>query len=576
MDITASNPKISQKSDHRGPNGYLWLAGLVLFIASLLVSGYQLYSNNHAMQIPYVQRLVDPSLFPDDPFIKTFDNYIGPIWQIIAFSTAFVRLETTLLILFLITRALILLAAARLSQSLVPGSNLAAVGAMAFFALAPSPVIGHGTLVINYFEHTGLSVAFLMLAAAAFYSKRTFLWSIFFAVGFNLNILYGTYACLYFAAVFLLLPEYRTYWKKWLIPAGIFFGLSLITIIPTASSAKLETINAGLWLKASRVRHPFHIFPLTWSALQIIVYSAFVLVFLIVILAFRKEMSKLSNFGLIWLAVSIFWLIFAFTAAYFFKSPAMLILQSTRGTDLWFATAAVAIISIFAYKISEAGPYQRLYIILFYISIFWLNYFYFSQLTMLFLLVLTALVFLKPTREYMQKHGVTLVLSSVVVLMVLVFGILSVNNRLNEGIRCVGMLKLPDAQMVEIAGWAGKNTGKGAVFLVDPNWEEFRGLSKRPVFVAWKDGTAIFWDQAYVQEWVERIEAFGFDFNEAKLGTTKGSSQLSRLYERMDDESVREILGNYPVHYWVAAVDKTSTFPEVFRTVRFKVLELNP
>lgn len=525
------------------------------------------------MQIPYVQWLVDPSLFPNDPFIKTFDSYIGPAWHLVAYSAAFLRLETSLLILFLITRALILFAAARLSLAFVPGSNLAAVGAMAFFALVPSPVIGHGTLVINYFEHTGLSIAFLLLAAAAFYSKKTYLWSVMYAIGFNLNILYGTYACLYFAAVFLLLPEYRSYWKKWVIPSGLFLVLSLITILPTASAIQFESINTGLWLKAGQVRHPFHIYPHTWSPLQIIVYLVFVLVFLVVILAFRNELRKLSKFGLICLGVSIFWLLFAFTAAFIFKSPSMLILQSARGTDLWFAFAAVAIISIFAYKIGEEGSYQRLYIILFFISITWHNYFYFSQLTILFLLILAALVFLKPCWEFLQKHGVTLILSSIVILIVLVFGGLRLDSRLSEGIK-FGMLKLPDSQMVEIGEWASENTSKDAVFLIDPNWEEFRALSIRPVFVAWKDGTAIFWDQAYVEEWVKRIEAFGFNFNKAKLGTTKGSSQLSRLYEQMDDESAREILENYPLNYWVVAIDKISSFPEVFRTERFKILEL--
>ena len=159
------------------------------------------------------------------------------------------------------------------------------------------------------------------------------------------------------------------------------------------------------------------------------------------------------------------------------------------------------------------------------------------------------------------------------ILIVLVFGGLRLDSRLSEGIK-FGMLKLPDSQMVEIGEWASENTSKDAVFLIDPNWEEFRALSIRPVFVAWKDGTAIFWDQAYVEEWVKRIEAFGFNFNKAKLGTTKGSSQLSRLYEQMDDESAREILENYPLNYWVVAIDKISSFPEVFRTERFKILEL--
>lgn len=575
MDSAQTKPDPIEQNGQRQSSLWLWLAGAVLFAASLMISGYQLYSNNHAMQIPYMQWLVDPSLYPNDPFIDTFDSYIGPVWRIVAFTSQLIDLETTLLIFFLITRALVLFAAARLALAIVPGSILAAVGAMAFFALVPAPVIGHGTLVLNYFEHTGLSIAFLLLAAGAFYNKRNYQWSILLAVGFNLNILYGAYACLYFAAVFLILPEYRTTWKDWLIPFGLFLALSLITIIPTAASIPTEPIKNELWLKASQVRHPFHIFPHTWSSLGIMVFLALAIVFTAVMIIFRKELRKLSSFGLVWLGVSIFWLLFALAAAYVFRSPVMLILQSARGTDLWFAFAAAALISTFAYKIELRSKYQRFFVILFFISIFWLNYFYFPRFTIGLWLVISLLVLLKPTHQYLLKKESSTVISIVVILMVLLFGILRVNVRQKGGM-VLGMLILPNQEMIAIADWARQNTGKDAVFLIDPNWEEFRALSKRPLFVAWKDGTAIFWDQAFVKEWVARLQALGFDFDKAGLGTTKGSSQLSRLFEKMDDEHVAEIGLNYPLNYWVVAVDKSSSYPEVHRSERFKILEITP
>ena len=106
----------------------LWLQGLILFLASLLISGYQVYSANHAVHIPFVQWLSNPSLFPNDPFVSTFVHYIGLIWRLVAITSKYLPLETILLLLFLISRALILIAAARLAMALTPGSRLAPVG----------------------------------------------------------------------------------------------------------------------------------------------------------------------------------------------------------------------------------------------------------------------------------------------------------------------------------------------------------------------------------------------------------------------------------------------------------------
>ncbi|MFC2052895.1 DUF6798 domain-containing protein [Chloroflexota bacterium] len=551
-----------------------WLQGLIIFLSSIIFSGYQVYSANHAMQIPYVQWINDPSLFPNDPFVSTFVHYIGPVWQVVAIISKFIPLEPLLLILFLVTRALILVAAARLAMTLNPGSRLAAVGAMAFFALSPSPLIGHGTIVINYFEHTSLSIAFLLLATAAFYSKRPFYWALWFAIGFNLNILYGTYACVYFAALFFLDAHYRSRWKNWLLASFIFIVLALPTIVPTASAFRIDAVNKQLWLRASEVRHPFHMYPLTWRPQQFYVFFGFILCFVLTLYRGKRVMSRLYTHGMIWLAVSLFWLSFAFFAAYVVKAPAMLVMQPARGTDLWFAFAVIAMIAIFAYLNNDKTHHKRLYVVFFFFSFMWLNFFYFSLITIYIWAFIAVGVFWNPAWKFILKHGDAVRLSNIVVLVILFFAVFRISSLAKAG--AIGdIIDLPDSQMMEIADWARENTSSEDMFLVDPHWEEFRALSQRPVFVAWKDGTAILWERSFVGEWVTRIESFGFNFiNADELGTTKGSSQLSYLYEDMDDEDVTMLLGNYPISFWVVPIDHPSSLPIVFQTARYKVLDL--
>jgi hypothetical protein len=53
---------------------FLWFT-----IISLLITGYQhLYGGNHAYQLVLVQKLNDPTLYPNDPFADTVFHYASP------------------------------------------------------------------------------------------------------------------------------------------------------------------------------------------------------------------------------------------------------------------------------------------------------------------------------------------------------------------------------------------------------------------------------------------------------------------------------------------------------------------
>ena len=554
----------------------LWLQGLILFLTSLLISGYQIYSANHAVHIPFVQWLSNPSLFPNDPFVSTFVHYIGLIWRMVAITSNYLPLETILLLLFLITRALILIAAARLAMALTPGSRLAPVGAMAFFALYPTPIIGHGTLVNNYFEYTSLAVAFLLLATAAFYTIRPYYWALWLALGINLNVLYGFFACVYLAAVFLIDPRYRSRWKNWVLPGVLFIILSLPTIVPTASAFRIEAVNEELWLRASEVRMSYHLYPLTWEPYRFNLFFAFISCFAIVLYLGRNELSKVYKHGMIWLAISLCWLIYAFVAAYVVKSPAMLVMHPARGTDLFYAFAVIAVIAVFAYHIENYASYKRLLIVLFFFSIFWFWLYEFTFIMEWIFLIISIAVIWEPLWRVVLREGNPTRLSNIVILIVMFLGLMTFSIQVYSD-RVITIIRYPKSQILEIADWAKENTSSEDVFLIDPNWEEFRALSQRPVFVTWKDGTATVWDRSFVEEWAARIESFGFSFEKTdELGTPDGFSPLTRFYENMDDEDVITLSSSYPIRFWVISVDHTSSFPVVFQTAGYKVLDLEP
>ncbi|MGB6423467.1 MAG: DUF6798 domain-containing protein [Anaerolineales bacterium] len=553
-----------------------WLQGLILFLTSLLISGYQVYSANHAVQIPFIQWINNPSLFPNDPFVSTYIHYIAPIYRVVAIISSYIPLETSLLLLFLITRALILVAAARLAMTLNPNSKLAGVGAMAFFALYPTPIIGHGTLVNNYFEHTSMSVAFLLLATAAFYSMRPYYWALWLAIGFNLNIMYGAYACVYFTAVFLLDTCYRSNWKDWILPGVLFVILSLPTIVPTMSAFQINAVNKEHWLRVSEVRMPFHLYPLTWEQYRFNLFFAFISCYAILLYLRKKDMDRLFKHGMIWLAVSICWLIYAFAAAYVVKSPTMLVMHPARGTDLFFAFAAIAMIVVFASLIENKTTNKRVYVVLFFFSIFWLWFYEFTFIMELVFLIIAIAVIWDRFWKRILKEGNPPQLSNIVVLIVMLLGLITFSIQVYSD-RVITLIRYPKSQIQEVSRWAEENTSIDDVFLIDPNWSEFRALSQRPVFVTWKDGTAMLWERSFASEWVTRIESFGFSFEKTdESGTADGFRPLTSFYENMDDKDVFTLSSSYPIRFWVVSVDHTSSFPVVFQTTGYKVLDLKP
>ncbi len=242
--------------------GYpIWLFGLLLFIASLFITGCRIYTTNHAIQIPLVHLINDPTLYLGDPFASTLPLYASMVWRIVAWFNRFIPIEPLLIGLLLMERVLVLFAAAQLGRAFSNGSRLCIVLSMAIFALAPSPILGGGTIVTDYFEQTGLAISFFFLAMAAFHNHRSVLWAIMLALGFNWSSMYGAYALSYFGAVILFDEQYRREIMKWVLAVSLFLLLASPNIILSAAAIGQGEHDTALWVQTCRLRFPRHFPP---------------------------------------------------------------------------------------------------------------------------------------------------------------------------------------------------------------------------------------------------------------------------------------------------------------------------
>lgn len=245
---------------------------LLLFILtplSILITGYGIFLENHAMQLPLVYMTNSPGkYFAGDPFAQSLPKYGAPVWHLTAFLIDKFDQEYVLAILFVITRILAIASAGLLARALVPASRLAMAAAMAFVASNPESLVGTGTILEKMFEHTSLAVPFFVMALAAVVARRAWLWAAAWVLGFFCNPMYGVFASVYLGFLVLCDRELRANWRAWLKP--LIVALALIAPFMLWSLIKMRPgpFDHEIWLKVNLLRIAHHMDPFSWPRLN--------------------------------------------------------------------------------------------------------------------------------------------------------------------------------------------------------------------------------------------------------------------------------------------------------------------
>lgn len=342
------------------------IAALVIFAASILYTSAGIYKENQAVQAPLIERLNDPALFPGDPFADALVRYPSILWHVVGGLVHLFPMGPLLLGLFLVERLFVLFAAGRLARAFAPGSTLAVLGAWSLFAFAIRPLLGAGTIVETYFEQTGVAVAFVLLAAAAFFERRPIAWAVWTGLAFDATGLYGAYAVTYFGGVFLLDPEYRSRWRRWLRPFALMLVLALPSILLARRALGKPLQDKALWLAVSYARSWRHMYPGVWPLEGYLEAGVLAIALFLVTRwgisssgsgprAPRTEPSRIRRHAAIWSVVAASWLGLSFLAAYVLVSPSLLLMQPARATDLWVCFASLAIVAVGAAAVEWRG-----------------------------------------------------------------------------------------------------------------------------------------------------------------------------------------------------------------------------
>ena len=169
--------------------------------------------------------------------------------------------------------------------------------------------------------------------------------------------------------------------------------------------------------------------------------------------------------------------------------PRLLVLQPARASDVWLLFASVFVVCVFARRLETSRLDARVGTVLLMVAIgVWVTAHGAIEMIVLLLLALVWRSVPAPRAESPRR------LAPLVVAFVFAGALLALGLRAKErGSLRAALGSRPPAEQVRLGEWAQRSTAREAVFLIDPEWDEFRPLARRPIYTTWKDGAAVLW-----------------------------------------------------------------------------------
>jgi hypothetical protein len=566
----------------------VWGWGFLCFFSSLIYTGYDAIGGNRAVSLALVEWLLDPALYPSDPIRDTFPHYVSVLWWIVAWLARYFPLESLEFVLFLLFRALLFYAAYRLAQSVLPGNLFAGLSSMAAMALGPQPVLAEGTIVVSILEQSSAAVPFVFLALADFIQKRYWLSAVWLGIVANLTVLYAAYTLVYLGVIALLLPDYRREWRVWMKWIGLFFIVSLPAMLLLVDRPQWTEVDIDLWYKVHRFRSAHHLYPLTFPLSNWTHFLVGCIVMTGLSTTVKRFQPLLAHLHVTWLISVALALGTAFAVVHWIEVPMFTSSQPAKAVDLLVAPASVLVVCAATQLLENALQRKSLlpillHILLWTVSVNLWSFTVHPKVVPFLFLVIAAGLSMVLRRIFQQvKREAVLAISYPVLTFGLMLTLALFSLRQLQANRHI-LYFASSAPIYPLAVWAERNTPREAIFLIPPGypegWSSFRALSKRGVFVTWKDGTHVLFAPGYTEEWVNRMAEIGFDIRQYHIGlrgqSPVGPANVNRLYFKLRDADVRRIASRYRVDYWIVPTEHPSAFREVFRHGRWKVLQVN-
>lgn len=578
------------ESLNTGRNKAFFVLFTLLFtILSIMATGYHHDAgSNHPLQLILVQKLHNPDLYPNDDFVReTAFAYASALWYLIAQLALYFDLTKVLFVVFLISRVLLMVGAARLGRAFFPDSPFAPYVAMIFIATIPQPLVGAGNPIKNYAEQTTIALAFIFLSLSFFLEGR-FVWTgVLLGLAFDMNSMYAGFALVYLITSIVFVKEYRKDIKKWVftVLGALLIGFPGLYLAIKAGWGKPFNEEAS-WM-AAEIEMPYHFFPQTWTIeAQILLLGLMAISWLLAYRLARPLSPKSLVLGT-WTWVALLWYLIAWINPYLLHSFFLLRLHPIRGHDIWMYVFGIFMASMmftwFVKKRNEKLFINLTMFLILFISIFWyvLRYLSISNIIVIISGVVGFIIIYNL--NFIRNRWEPAIAGLLTILLMMRTGAIYWRGVQHTG----NWLRTEQIPCRQAAEWAARATSPEDVFIVpaglEEGWIHFRHLAQRNVFGTWKDGTSWPYAPWYAEKWLTKMKELGlFEIaglreDQRRLGdwTWVREKYCNIFYRKMvNEDRVLNLSKKYRIDYWVTYKEVPTKLPVVYQYGDWKILKV--
>ena len=460
---------------------------LLTFISPWLY-GYYFDVIDHHHYLPYLNKILNPDLYPNDYFFSQPHGLYSPFNNVIIFITRFFNLgfDWIYFFLYLISLWILYYSVYLLAKTLYRQSGVALLAVFFFIMPKWAAQIGYMTHQA-YFVSRDLSLGISLLALASLLGKKSL-------VSFFLIIL----------AMFIN-PSIP-------IPLAIIW---IVNRLPQISRfltfGFFDVMPDNSWLSIMRRRGTYS-FPHLWTFKgwgNLVFYLSFIGIAKIILK--RKFFGRYSLSIKRFLFIYSILFIFHFIISAIYPIPSLIQLQLLRSLNFIFVIALISMAAVVEVCLRHSHFLVRLAALVALISLFsWGDHLTPYHILAVWLLPVIYLFFPGHFSKPSQSKPIIGVISGTLIVF-LIYKLIIIKPQLsmpdfiyypNASINIDHYLTWHDVQT-----WAKLNTPIDAVFAVSPNSAGFRSFSERGIIADTKDGGAVFYSPEYAQNCHARIRA---------------------------------------------------------------------
>jgi hypothetical protein len=614
--------EVSADHDKNRLHHVLLLAFAGAYLNSV-VFGFSYGASNHEFELPLVNWLRDPSLYPQDPIRDAFARFPTIFWPGVAYLSHWLSPEKVVFLFFLLTKMLFFLALARIVEARVKDRCLAAC---IVFSVALSPFLndqtplGASTVLDAVQTHTTLAVALLMWVGCLLLEERWIPAAVLCALTVYLDALYFEFMLFAFSAFAMF--DWRRRRAPILIAGLLGAAISLPWIFLFRGVTYKDFSNG--YVEALLAFYPFHLNLRSHDAYELVSGAGLVLAAALMGVVARKS-SQYRDFRFEVLTASFILPVFLGAVfGEFHLTPMLARLQLLRA-DSFLLLYSILLVQVYGANLLRSpakGPATTFFLgataMLLPLS---------ESVGLLWLVFIGMVLWADPDKHFerflrrmaslllVRTIGLVLLLGGIVAAclkqhaewsstVVITLAILLVSFLISDN-RNAALATRPDRVAAVMSGavfllltlsrapviprlwnpmipltalesnwramqeWAKANTPQDAMFLVPTYPGGFRAFSERSSWGEWKDGQAMYLYPLFEDEYRKRMMAVGYSW-----GKWNGTEDITARYKQLPWSQLLAIARQNHLVYIIQFRDVANPATPIFANQDYSVYKV--